>query len=143
MKIKKIGIVKNRIKKPKMRKWNKTISKIILNKKYMKGLDGIEEFSHLLIVFHLHKVKEFALKVYPQSRDDLPLTGIFATRTQFRVNPIGITIVELIERKENVLKVRGLDAIDNTPVIDIKPITNRDFVENVRVPKWVKKLGKL
>jgi len=82
------------------------------------------------------------LKVHPRGRTDLPLLGVFATRTAFRPNPIGLTLVELLEVKNNVLVVRGLDAFDGTPVLDIKPYGSRDMVVGARVPEWHKKLQK-
>lgn len=118
------------------------ISKIIVKRGLTKALEGIEDFSHIFVVFYMHQVseKEKALRVHPRGRTDLPLMGIFATRSAFRPNPVGLTVVELLKREENVLVVRGLDAFDGTPVLDLKPYNHRDAVENVRVPEWHKKL---
>jgi tRNA-Thr(GGU) m(6)t(6)A37 methyltransferase TsaA len=86
----------------------------------------VEDYSHLFILFWITRIppnRRGLMKVHPKSREDLPLVGVFATRTQYRPNPIGMTLVELLDRKKNVLRVRGLDAIRGTPVLDIKPIS--------------------
>ena len=72
----------------------------------------------------------------------MPLLGIFATRTMLRPNPIGLTLVELVKAEGNVLTVRGLDAFDGTPVLDIKPFDSWDKANNARVPTWWTKLEK-
>ncbi len=73
---------------------------------------------------------------------DMPLLGIFATRTPHRPNPIGLTLVELLRVEDNVVTVRGLDAFNGTPVLDIKPFDYWDMVEDVRVPEWWMRLEK-
>ncbi len=92
-------------------------------KKYEEGLKDIEAFSHLHIFYWLHKTKGFTLSVNTPW-DDEP-HGLFATRSPNRINPIAYTAVELLERKQNILKVKGLDAIEGTPLIDIKPYISR------------------
>jgi tRNA (adenine37-N6)-methyltransferase len=114
-------------------------SKIIVNRTLDAALDGISGFSHLFVMFWLNQVKEeqrLMLKVHPRGRTDLPLTGVFAVRTMLRPNPIGLTLVELIAIEDNVLTVKGLDAYDGTPVLDIKPYDPWDIVESPRVPDW-------
>ena len=64
------------------------------------------------------------LRIHPQGRKEIAKVGVFATRSPCRPNPIGVTVVKLIERRHNVLKVKGLDAVNNTPILDIKPYTN-------------------
>jgi tRNA-Thr(GGU) m(6)t(6)A37 methyltransferase TsaA len=118
-------------------------SQIVIHKKYAKALEGLEDFSHLFVIFYMNKVRSEEterLKVHPRGRLDLPLVGVFATRSAFRPNPIGLTVVELLERRGNVLVVRGLDAFDGTPVLDLKPADDRDMVARLRVPKWLKML---
>jgi len=113
----------------------------------VEALDGIDGFSHILIIFYLHKVGEerrSRLKVHPQGRKELPLTGVFATRSPVRPNPIGVTVVKLLERRENVLKVLGLDAYDGTPVLDVKPYLRRDdLLKEATIPDWLLYLRKL
>jgi tRNA (Thr-GGU) A37 N-methylase len=71
----------------------------------------------------------------------MPLVGVFVARTMLRPNPIGLTLVELVKVEGNVLTVRGLDAYDATPVLDIKTYDFWDMVENAKVPEWWKKLN--
>ena len=71
-------------------------------------------------------------------KPELPLVGVFATRSPHRPSPVGETTVRLLECQGNILKVEGLDAIDGTPVIDIKPyVSEFDSATNVKVPQWV------
>ena len=121
------------------------ISHIILREELTFGLEGLEEFSHIYVLFWMHETpqdEKKRLTVYPRGRRHLPLKGIYATRTRHRPNPIGLTLVELVEVKGNILSVKGLDAFDRTPVIDIKPFDNWDAVKDPRVPDWWKKLEK-
>jgi len=142
IKIKPIGYVQRASEEEDVKE-KSLVSKIVVDKKISKALDGIEDFSHLFVVFWMHQVPEGEtklLKVHPRGRTDLPLLGVFATRTAFRPNPIGLTLVELLERKGNVLTVRGLDAYDGTPVLDLKPYNHQDMVVDAKVPEWHKKL---
>lgn len=141
IKIKPIGIIKNKIDKPKFGGWLELISEIILNEEYEKALDGIEEFSHITVIYWMSEVKTCTIKHKPQGKQEVPIVGILACRCPTRPNPIAITTVKLLEKDKNVLKVKGLDAINNTPVIDIKPYTPQyDKVENVKIPDWINKL---
>ncbi len=118
---------------------NANISKIVLNSDLEQALNGVESFSHLFILYWLHEIQretEECLKTHPRGRKDMPLLGIFATRTPHRPNPIGLTLVELLKVDGNVLTVRGLDAFDGTPIIDIKPYDKWDVPENSRMPEW-------
>jgi len=119
------------------------ISKIILNENLAEGLDGIDGFSHLFVLFWLNKVanKPRGLKFHPRGRMDMPLLGVFALRTNLRPNPVGLTLVELLKIEDNVLTVRGLDAYDGTPVLDIKPFDSWDNVDKAKVPDWWLKLN--
>ena len=119
------------------------VSQIKLNAELVNGLSGIKDFSHLFVLYHLNQITDEqrkTLKVYPRGRTDLPLTGVFATRTMMRPNPIALTLVELLKVEDNVLTVKGLDAYDGTPVLDIKPYDAWDCVENPKMPDWWKKL---
>ncbi len=100
------------------------ISQIVIHSELAEALEGVDGFSHLIVLFWLHKIldeQRKTLKVHPRGRKDLPLLGIFATRSMLRPNPVGLTLVELVKVEGNVLTVRGLDAFDGTPVLDIKP----------------------
>lgn len=115
------------------------VSRIVLDKNFAEALKGIDEFSHLFVIFWMHQIpieKRRTLKVHPRGREDMPLVGSFATRTPHRPNPIGLTLVELLKAEGNVLTVRGLDAYDGTPVLDIKPFDPWDVAEDARVPEW-------
>jgi len=138
--MKPIGYV-HRVSKEEDIKDRSLISSIVVRQDLVEALEGIEDFSHLFVVFYMHEVteeEERTLKVHPRGRTDLPLLGVFATRTAFRPNPIGLTLVELLECNNNVLMVRGLDAFDGAPVLDLKPADSRDMAANVRVPLWLK-----
>lgn len=77
----------------------------------------------------------------PQGRSDMPEVGIFAQRARHRPNPVGVTAVELLRREKNRLVVRGLDAVDGTPVLDVKPyVPHFDTVEAPRLPPWIDRL---
>ncbi len=119
------------------------ISQIVIRKELAEGLYGIEGFSHLFVLFHLSKItpeQRKTLKVHPQGKEDLPLMGVFATRTKLRPNPIALTLVELIKVQENILTVKGLDAFDGTPVLDVKTFDFWDMPKDARVPSWWSKL---
>lgn len=145
--LKPIGKVHNPIGKKKWEGWESVVSEIILSPSYEEALEGIEEYSHLLILFWISRTPARSrgrrLKIHPKSRPDLPLVGIFATRTQYRPNPIGLTQVQLLRRRKNVLRVKGLDALNGTPVLDIKPISPRtEMPPKTRVPEWYHRLWK-
>ena len=120
------------------------ISQIVLSDELVEGLAGISGYSHLFVLFYLHQITDEqrkTLRVHPRGRQDLPLTGVFAVRTMLRPNPIGLTLVELVKVDGKVLTVKGLDAYDETPVLDIKPYDFWDMAENAKVPNWWKKLN--
>jgi len=115
------------------------VSLIVLNDKLVPALDGITSFSHVFVVFWMSQIsadKRLILKVHPRGRMDMPLLGAFATRTNLRPNPIGLTLVELLKVEGSTLTVRGLDAFDCTPILDIKPFDFWDVAEKARVPEW-------
>jgi len=119
------------------------ISQIVIRNELAEALDGIDDFSHLFVLFWLHEIPDEqrkTLKVHPRGRKDLPLLGVFATRSMLRPNPVGLTLVELVKTEGNVLTVRGLDAFNGTPVLDIKPFDHWDTAKDVRVPRWWTKL---
>jgi tRNA-Thr(GGU) m(6)t(6)A37 methyltransferase TsaA len=138
-----IGAVFSPVKNPVDENWGVVISEIVLNEEYAGGLSGLADFSHALIIYFMHMATDkerIRIKRRPQGRDDMPYIGIFSQRAKRRPNPIGVTAVKIIKRKMNVLIVKGLDAIDGTPVLDIKPYYPRDRVENPKIPDWVYRL---
>ena len=144
MNIEPIGTVKSPVTEAGDEGWGGVVSEIHLQESLSAGLQGIEQFSHIIVIFFMHQ-STFDLAAdlvrRPRERPDMPLVGTFAQRAKHRPNPIGITTVHLIEVKGNVLKVKGLDAIDGTPVLDIKPyVPAFDSVPNARIPQWVERL---
>jgi len=139
--LKPIGFVKNSIKKPRFGSFADEISEIVVEEEFTDALNGIEDYSHVIIVFWMDKVKEHVITHQPQGNPEVPIVGIFACRCPARPNPIAITTVELIEHNGNKIKVKGLDILDGTPVIDIKPYWPiYDEVEGGTIPDWVNKL---
>jgi len=98
---------------------SKAIGKVEVFMKYKDGLCDIEGFSHLILIYKFHKSKGYCLKVKPFLDDGLH--GLFATRYPRRPNQIGLTVVKLLKRKGNILFVKGIDVIDGSPLLDIKP----------------------
>ena len=139
--IKPIGVVKNTISEPGRYDWQTVVSEIIVNEDLKEALDRLEEFSHITILYWMHKVpqsRHSPMRVHPRGNRKLPMVGVFASRSPMRPNPIGTVTVELLERRDNVLKVVGLDAIDGTPVLDIKPyIPKYDSPAGAETPGWV------
>jgi tRNA-Thr(GGU) m(6)t(6)A37 methyltransferase TsaA len=139
-----IGIVKSPVKEGIDNDWGAVESEIHIKEEFAAGLEGLETFSHIIVVFEMHKYSftpEIDLVRRPQGREDMPMLGIFAQRAKHRPNPIGVTAVRLLGRKGGVLKVRGLDAIDETPVLDIKPYFPQfDRIAEPQTPEWVERL---
>lgn len=141
--MKPIGYVENDVENRKDVSWGNDVSAIILNEEYHGGLKGLEEFSHVTIIYYLDKAKfdrDKHLQRRPQNRDDMPLVGIFSQRGKDRPNQIGITSVQIVSVSDNELTVKGLDAIDGTPVLDIKPYYPIYDQKVAKVPEWVKRL---
>ena len=162
MKLRPVGIVKSEIKEPSLvvksgdldwrgalgdvRKGQSEISQILIYDDYAGILDGIEDFSHILVLYWAHFTSEEGrslIKVHPMGRKDLPEVGIFATCSPARPNTICVAAVPLLEHKGNMLKVRGLDAVDGSPLIDIKPYTPRYYsVSEAKVASWMRRVGR-
>ena len=109
-----------------------------------ESLDGIEDFSHAEIIFHLDQIRDHQIVTgarHPRDNTAWPKTGIFAQRGKNRPNRIGVTIVEIVERSGRQLTVAGLDALDGTPVLDIKPVMTEFLPRTpVRQPAWATEL---
>jgi tRNA (adenine37-N6)-methyltransferase len=115
-----IGYVENDYLEPVYdKKVYQKISKIVLKKELADGLYRIEDFEKLYIIFYFSKSKGY--EITQRRRYDGEMSGVFASRSPRRPNGIGLTVVELLKIEGNVLYVKGLDAINGTPVIDIKP----------------------
>jgi len=141
-KLEPIGVVENEFAEEVPQSWETALHRVVIAEKWAPALDGIEGFSHVYILFWLHGIRgQIQTHVHPENREDLPEVGIFATRTPWRPNRIGLQVVELVRREGNVLTVRGLDALNGSPVLDIKPYLPRgDAVAEARTPGWLKKL---
>lgn len=136
-----IGKAKNTAKKPVLTGWKNLITEIVIDKQYAKGLDGIKDYSHVIVVYWMGQEKECHLKHHPQGKNDVPYVGIFACRCPQRPNRVAISAVKLLSRKKNIIKVKGLDIVNGTLVLDIKPYTPiYDRINKVKVPKWVDRL---
>jgi len=141
IKVKPLGKAKNSVLGPTLPGWKDVVTEIVIDKRYAKGLDGIEDYSHAIIVYWMDQERECHLKHHPQGRENIPYVGIFACRCPQRPNRIAISTVKLVERKGNIIKVKGLDIVNNTPILDIKPYTPQyDKVGKTKVPRWVSKL---
>jgi len=137
-----IGKVRCPVTEMSQGNWADVVSEIHLDPALAGGLQGLEGFSHVVVVFYLDQVKGFdpakQLLRKPRGMEDMPALGVFAQRTKYRPNPIGVTAAQLVGIKGNVVSVRGLDALDGTPVLDLKPYMPAfDGVTGARMPSWV------
>jgi tRNA-Thr(GGU) m(6)t(6)A37 methyltransferase TsaA len=139
-----IGVVHNNVQQGLDEQWGEVVSEIRLRADLADGLNEIEQFSHVVVMFYMHDARFDAdthLVRRPRDRADMPLLGIFAQRAKHRPNPIGATTVQVVKVADGSLFVRGLDAIDGTPVLDIKPHTPIfDAPSQPRVPEWLERL---
>jgi tRNA-Thr(GGU) m(6)t(6)A37 methyltransferase TsaA len=95
-------------------------SRIVLEPALVEGLVGLESGQHVVVVFHFHRSWGYDLLQHPRGDTSRPKRGVFALRSPCRPNPIGISTVDVVAIEGNVLRVRGLDAINGTPVLDLK-----------------------
>jgi tRNA-Thr(GGU) m(6)t(6)A37 methyltransferase TsaA len=96
-------------------------SRLIIESALVEGLKGLEPGQQIMVVFYFHRSEGFELLQHPRGDQNRPKRGVFALRSPNRPNPIGVSVVDLIGVEGNVLRVRGLDAISGTPVLDLKP----------------------
>lgn len=96
-------------------------SRIVLDPSVVEGLQGLEACRQIMVIFYFHRSEGFELLQHPRGDPSRPKRGVFTLRSSRRPNPIGVTVVDLIDIQDNILRVRGLDAIHGTPVLDIKP----------------------
>lgn len=136
-----IGVVRNARQVVEDDNWGGLVSEIEIAEPIgAEGLDGIDEFSHAEIIFYFHQVEEQKIVTgarHPRNNPNWPKVGILAQRGKNRPNRLGLATVKILKREGNRLYVEGLDAIDGTPVLDIKP-TMQEFLprEVVRQPVW-------
>jgi len=143
LELKPIGIIhspyRDRGQAPCQGSRREEICRIEVFKEFEEGLTDIEGFSHIILIYYLHKSQGYHLLVW-RPWDTKP-HGLFTTRSPNRPSPLGLSVVRLVARKENILEVKGLDAIDGTPLLDIKPyVPSIDEKANVKIG-WLE--GKL
>ncbi len=160
MRLEPIGWVRSRMKPagplasgPRRPTLERVQAEIVLDERFTEAADGLEEYSHLIVLFWAHadvpaeercSPEPSPLKLRPMGREDWPLLGVFATRCFDRPNPICATTVRLLERRGNVLRVDGLDAFDGSPIVDIKPyVPGLDSAAEAKVPEWMARLGEI
>lgn len=140
-----IGFVTNSRKEIDDDFWGNVTSEITLSDSFTNdALAGLTEYSHAEIIFYFDKAQKEEIrygKGHPRGNTSWPEVGIFAQRRKDRPNHLGHTIVKVLSVEGNVLMVKGLDAINNTPIIDIKPVL-KEFLprEEVTQPKWASEL---
>ncbi len=122
------------------------IAEIEIDAAWAEALDGIEEFSHIWVVWWPDRFEELPTspRVHPEGRQEMPEVGLFATRSPHRPCPVAITAVRLLEHHGARLLVQGLDASPDTPVLDIKPYLRRgDLIPEATMPRWLERLWRI
>jgi tRNA-Thr(GGU) m(6)t(6)A37 methyltransferase TsaA len=137
-----IGIIHSPFKEPKGTPIQPTAAKGIdgtveVFPEYAEGLKDLEGFSHIILIYYFHLVKEPSLKVKPFM--DNQIHGVFSTRAPSRPNPIGISVVRLVGIDGNILYIRDVDIVDGTPLLDIKPYVPKFDVREVERIGWLEK----
>jgi len=139
-----IGVVRNAVGEPQPPgfDWSAVKSRILVRPELADSLLGLETYSHVKVLFWPHLVPADVIgskhRLHPRDDPENPLQGILATRSQIRFNPILVTAVLLLSVRGNAVGVRGLDAVNGTPVLDIKPyFPHFDSIPDARVPGWV------
>lgn len=164
--IKPVGYVRNELKSPSLKAKRKDIelekglqqaakeaktirsliSELVINPELDGILDGLEDFSHALVLYWPHLLPSHGrslIKVHPIGRKEFPLSGVFSTCSPARPNPVLVTVVRIVEKSGNILKVQGLEAVDGSPIIDIKPYTFAYLAaENVKMSDWMTRIQK-
>ena len=106
---------------------------------FVDGLKDLDGFSHVYLIYYFHKVKKHKLKVVPFNDKTDTQRGVFSTRTPMHPNSIGLSVVELVSVKDNIVTIKGIDILNGTPLLDIKPyIENFDKVEGEVKSGWMK-----
>jgi tRNA-Thr(GGU) m(6)t(6)A37 methyltransferase TsaA len=161
IKLKPIGVVRNQSKDAswgdtlevlswqeraaRMKEQQESVSEITINPEFSDALDGIDDFSHLQVLYWPHLLPEerrSATRVHPIGNKDFPLVGVFATRSPVRPNTILSTVVRLLGRDKNKLTVTGLDALDGSPVLDIKAhFPESSNTGEVKIPEWMSRVN--
>lgn len=141
IKLKPIGFAKNQ-ERQHFGKWGNVSTDLVINREFQDALKGLEDYSHLIVIYWMHEIKTCDIRHVPQGKvGEVPEVGIFACRCPQRPNPIGVSTTKILNIKNNIITVEGLDVIKDTPILDIKPYTPQyDSVKEAKVPDWVNKL---
>jgi len=127
-----------------MKEQEESESELVIDPGLNEMLDGIEEFSHIVVLYWAHLVpqeKRLTTRVHPMGNREFPLVGVFATHSPVRPNSILTTVVRQVERQGNIIKVTGLDALDGSLILDIKPYNPElQNLQDVRVPGWMREI---
>ena len=127
-------------------RWEEQPSEIRVSRAWAEALDGLDGFSHIWVVWWLDGFDEppASRLVHPEGRAEMPEVGLFATRSPHRPNPIAMTAVRLLELGDDRLVVRGLDAFEGSPILDIKPYLRRgDMIPEAVMPDWLERLWRM
>ena len=117
-----IGFVENDFQNPDdPKRIRNSNSVLVLNEKCIPAMEGLEKFRYLIVIYHMDKAPGYREKVHPMGDKSIPMRGVLSTRSPCRPSPLGITVVEVLEVKKNRITVTGLDALDGSPLPDIKP----------------------
>ncbi|MCL1885693.1 MAG: tRNA (N6-threonylcarbamoyladenosine(37)-N6)-methyltransferase TrmO [Dehalococcoidia bacterium] len=137
-----IGYVRNAVKstlRPE-HDWSGIISEIEILPSWQEGLAELEQFSHITVIYWAHQATDktkMALRVFFRGEPTLPKVGVFASRSPYRPNALCLKVAKLMSIERNILQVQNLDALDGTPVLDIKPfIPTSDAPLDAHVPDW-------
>ena len=141
-------VIRGRPWPPGDERWEELESDIEIDPAWTEALDGLDGFSHIWVVWWLDRSPAGdvldSMHVHPQGRQEMPEMGIFATRSPRRPNPIAITAVRLLERRDNRLRVLGLDASVDSPILDLKPYLRRgDLIAGATSPAWLECLWQI
>ncbi len=117
------------------------LSRVRIFPEFCVGLQSLDRFSHIIILYWFdqrdREEERRVLQVTPRRHPGAPQVGVFASRSPSRPNPLGLCVTELVKLQECTLFVKGLDALESSPIIDIKPyIPRADSVPDARVPEW-------
>lgn len=142
-----VAHVVNNVNSPVDSGWGSVESRLVLESEWRGALDGLDQFSHVVVLTYLHQIpsgdRAVPAQRRPRGRADMPLLGVFSQRARVRPNPIGVTACRIVKVGPDELVVRGLDAINGTPVLDIKPyVPLFDRIESPTVPSWAGQLFK-
>jgi tRNA-Thr(GGU) m(6)t(6)A37 methyltransferase TsaA len=152
IKLSPIGHVRSPERLPRKGGFEEVVAEIVLNEDLVDGLKGLDDFSHIEVIYYMHLPpadgdarRAKMLVGNPMGLTELPEVGVFSLRSPHRPNRIGITLCELLSIKGNIIKVKGLDALDGSPVIDIKG-PSRSYLElypGMRFPRWTETLKQI